>query len=106
MSTLTLSNAWLALQDHQSVMAQQHLHELFTKDPKRFNKFSLKFNDILMDYSKHPICPETISLLLALARQQELEGWIDRLDHSATFREPDIGDELFEEIKRIALFMF
>ncbi|MEE9548041.1 MAG: glucose-6-phosphate isomerase [Nitrosomonadaceae bacterium] len=79
MSTLTLSNAWLALQDHQSVMAQQHLHELFTRDPKRFNKFSLKFNDILMDYSKHPICPETISLLLALARQQELEDWIARM---------------------------
>ncbi|MEE8289343.1 MAG: glucose-6-phosphate isomerase [Nitrosomonadaceae bacterium] len=79
MSTLTLSNAWLALQAHQSAMAQQHLRELFARDPQRFNKFSLKFNDILMDYSKHPICPETISLLLVLARQQGLEDWIARM---------------------------
>ena len=55
MSTLTLSSAWLALQAHQSLMAQQHLRELFALDSQRFNRFSLKFNDILMDYSKHPV---------------------------------------------------
>ncbi|TFH08162.1 MAG: glucose-6-phosphate isomerase, partial [Nitrosomonadales bacterium] len=79
MSTLTLSNAWLSLQAHQSVMAQEHLRELFDQDPQRFNSFSLKFNDILMDYSKHPICLKTINLLLALARQQRLEDWISRM---------------------------
>ncbi|MEE8254870.1 MAG: glucose-6-phosphate isomerase [Nitrosomonadaceae bacterium] len=79
MSTLTLSSAWLALQAHQSLMAQQHLRELFALDSQRFNRFSLKFNDILMDYSKHPVCHETISLLLILARQQGLEDWIARM---------------------------
>ncbi|TDI77954.1 MAG: glucose-6-phosphate isomerase [Betaproteobacteria bacterium] len=87
MSTLTLSSAWLALQAHQSAMAQQHLRELFARDSQRFNRFSLKFNDILMDYSKHPVCHETISLLLVLARQQRLEDWITRM-----FRGEKIND--------------
>jgi glucose-6-phosphate isomerase len=76
MSTLTTSSAWLSLQAHQPVMAQQPLRELFARDPQRFNNFSLKFNDILMDYSKHPVSLDTINLLLALACQQGLEGRI------------------------------
>ena len=79
MSTLTLSPAWLELQAHQPVMAQQHLRELFAQDQQRFAKFSLQFNDILLDYSKHPVSVESVNLLLALARQQGLEDWIARL---------------------------
>lgn len=79
MSTLTQSPAWLALQLHQQVMAEQHLRELFARDNQRFDKFSLQFNDILLDYSKHPVSMATIPLLLALARQQGLEDWIARM---------------------------
>lgn len=79
MSSLIQSPAWLALQAHQPVMAQQHLRELFQKDPQRFEKFSLLFNDILMDYAKQPISRETIDRLLALAHQQQLESWIARM---------------------------
>jgi len=79
MSTLTTSSSWLSLQTHQPVMAQQDLRELFAQDPQRFNNFSLKFNDILMDYSKHPISLDTINLLLSLARQQGLEGQISEM---------------------------
>jgi len=79
MSTLTTSSAWLSLQAHQPVMAQQPLRELFARDPQRFNNFSLKFNDILMDYSKHPISLDTINLLLALARQQGLEARVSEM---------------------------
>ncbi|MEK7842641.1 MAG: glucose-6-phosphate isomerase, partial [Pseudomonadota bacterium] len=79
MSTLTLSPAWLALQAHQPVMAKQHLRELFARDSQRFDKFSLRFNDMLLDYSKQPVSAETITLLLALARQQGLEDWIARM---------------------------
>ena len=57
-------------------MAQYHLRELFQKDPKRFEDFSLIFKDILMDYSKQPINKETVGLLIALAHQQKLEDWI------------------------------
>ena len=79
MSALTQSPAWRALQAHQTVMSQQHLRELFHRDPQRFNKFSLSFSDMLIDYSKQPISDETVELLLTLARQQQLEGWIARM---------------------------
>ena len=79
MSSLTQSPAWAALQAHQSALAPVHLLTLFKQDPQRFDKFSLSFNDILLDYAKQPVNSETIKLLLALARQQELEEWIARL---------------------------
>ena len=79
MSSLTQSPAWLALQAHQPIIARQHLRELFQKDPQRFEKFSLHFNDLLMDFSKQPISHDTTHLLLALAQQQKLQTWITRM---------------------------
>ena len=79
MSSLTQSSAWIALQAHQSVIAKSHLRDLFNQDPLRFEKFSLLFNDILLDYAKQQVTGKTIELLLALARQQNLEDWIVRL---------------------------
>lgn len=79
MSTLTRSSAWLALNAHQSDMATHHLRTLFAEDPQRFDKFSLRFGDILLDYSKQPVDETTIRLLLALAKQQHLENWITRM---------------------------
>lgn len=61
------------------VMAQQRLRTLFQQDSRRFEKYSLSFDDILMDFSKQPINQETIDLLLALAHQQQLKYWIDRM---------------------------
>ncbi len=79
MSFLTQSPAWQALQAHRSMMAPQHLCELFKQDPQRFDKCSLLFNDMLLDYSKQPVNDETKKLLLMLARQQDLAGWISRM---------------------------
>jgi glucose-6-phosphate isomerase len=78
-SNLTESPAWKALVDHQRKMAAVHMRTLFAEDRDRFKKFSLSFGDILFDFSKHRIAPETIELLLALARQADLKGWIDRM---------------------------
>lgn len=79
MSALTHSPAWLALKTHHSVMTTRHLRQLFHDDPSRFEKFSLCFKDILMDFSKQPVTAETVDLLLALAQQQQLQSWIARM---------------------------
>ena len=78
-SSLTQSPAWLALQAHHAIMAQQHLRDLFQQDSQRFEKFSLTLNDILLDFSKQPLQQETVDLLLMLARQQKLSDWIGRM---------------------------
>ncbi len=72
MSVLTLSAAWRALQEHHKKMTAVHMRDLFAADPARFQKFSLRFEDILFDYSKNRITEETMVHLLALAEEAGL----------------------------------
>jgi len=79
MSTLTSSAAWKALETHQREMANIHMRDLFAQDPQRFHKFSLQFQDLLLDYSKNRITEKTMQLLRDLARQADLKGWTDKM---------------------------
>jgi glucose-6-phosphate isomerase len=79
MARLTQHPSWKALCDHQKAIASQHMRDLFKADPKRFNKFSLKLDDLLLDYSKHRITEETLSLLFQIAREAKVEDWRDRM---------------------------
>lgn len=55
------------------------MRDLFAQDAKRFDKFSLKFADILFDYSKHRITGETLPMLFQLAREAKIEEWRDKM---------------------------
>ena len=79
MPKLSYSPAWLALQAHQQTIAETHMRDLFAADPKRFEKFSILFKDILFDFSKHRITEETLDLLLNLAREMDVKGWTDKM---------------------------
>ena len=67
MSSLTTSKAWSALQNHYQQTQNDHVRDAFKKDPDRFKKFSISFNEILFDYSKNRISEDTLSLLFELA---------------------------------------
>lgn len=71
--------AWKALQQHYKEVKKLHLRDLFAEDPKRFEKFSATFNDILLDYSKNRITSETMKLLLQLAREAKVKKWIEKM---------------------------
>ena len=79
MSELTQCNAWRALTDHYFEICDQHMRDWFAQDPQRFERFSLRFEDILLDYSKNRITAETLGLLLDLARERNLPDWIARM---------------------------
>lgn len=79
MTTLTQFPAWQKLCDHQKTVLPLHMRDLFAADPKRFEKFSLKFDDLLFDYSKHRITDETLPLLLQMAREANIEQWRDKM---------------------------
>ena len=79
MSSLTQSPAWSALEAHHDILAPQQMRDLFAADPQRFAKFSLRFKDILLDYSKNRITEETKTLLLTLAKQAGVEAYRDRM---------------------------
>ncbi|OIR01000.1 glucose-6-phosphate isomerase [mine drainage metagenome] len=55
------------------------MRDLFAKDANRFSKYSLKFSDLLLDYSKHRIDDKTLPMLMQLAREANVEGWRDRM---------------------------
>jgi glucose-6-phosphate isomerase len=79
MSNLTESAAWKALQKEHAAVSQLHLRQLFATDPKRFENFSLKACDILLDYSKNRVTEETMRLLFDLARQADVKGWTAKM---------------------------
>jgi glucose-6-phosphate isomerase len=79
MSTLTSSPAWKALLAHKQSIASVTMRELFAQDPQRFAKLSREACGIFVDYSKHRTTDETWPLLLALAKQQDVEGWRDKM---------------------------
>jgi glucose-6-phosphate isomerase len=79
MAALTKLPVWQKLCLHQQAIAATHMRDLFASDANRFNKYSLKFTDILFDYSKHRINDETLPLLMQLAREANIENWRDRM---------------------------
>lgn len=79
MSDLTHCDAWRALTDHYYEVADQHMRDWFAQDAERFHRFSIQFEDILLDYSKNRITAETLGLLLDLARERGLPDWIERM---------------------------
>jgi glucose-6-phosphate isomerase len=79
MARLTLHPSWEKLCEHEKTISTLHMRQLFKADPQRFEKFSLKLDDLLLDYSKHRITEETLTLLFQLARDAKIEAWRDRM---------------------------
>ena len=68
--------AWKKLELHYTEMQKASMQELFQLDASRTDKFNLKWNDFLIDYSKNIINQETLQLLLELADEVGLKSAI------------------------------
>jgi glucose-6-phosphate isomerase len=68
-TTLTARPAWQALTAHHEAIRDVHLRELFAADPERGTRMTASGGSLFLDYSKHRATPETITLLVALARE-------------------------------------
>ena len=73
----TQTKSWKALESHFEVAKDFKLVDLFKNDPDRFEKFTLKFDSILLDFSKNLLTDETLKLLIDLAKEVELDKAID-----------------------------
>ncbi|MDX6351274.1 MAG: glucose-6-phosphate isomerase [Streptomyces sp.] len=58
---------WHALVKHREEFGDTHLRELFAADPGRGERYTLQVGDLYLDYSKHLVNDETLSLLRELA---------------------------------------
>ncbi len=77
--SLVQTPAFQALAEHKKTIEALHLRDMFKGDAKRFETFSIEIGDIFLDYSKHRITTATMRLLFALARQQNVESWRDKM---------------------------
>ncbi|WP_417690690.1 glucose-6-phosphate isomerase [Roseibium sp.] len=57
-----------ALKTHAQSLQDQSLRQMFAADAERFDKFSARFEDLLLDYSKSIIDQKSLDLLLQLAK--------------------------------------
>lgn len=69
----TSTKAWQKLRLHFEETRGVDLGELFASDPQRGRKFSLVWEDFILDYSKNLISEKTRSLLLELAGECGLD---------------------------------
>lgn len=77
--SFTELKSYKALHEHHAKLSNVHMRDLFHQDPKRFDKFTFHFHDILVDLSKNIITEETLKLLLDLAHERNLKQWIDKM---------------------------
>lgn len=71
----TQTKAWAKLQAHYEKMKATRLDELFAADPDRASKMTFSVGGLDADLSRTHVTQETLSLLLDMAREQNLEQW-------------------------------
>ncbi|MBK6948529.1 MAG: glucose-6-phosphate isomerase [Haliscomenobacter sp.] len=75
----TQTASWKNLEAHFTAIHPLHLRDLFQNEPDRFQRFSLQFEDILVDFSKNRISEETLGFLFDLARECGLPAAIESM---------------------------
>ncbi len=65
MANQAVSAAFAALDAHRRDIERVGVAELFAADPGRFERFHVRLDDLLFDFSKHRIDQATLPLLLA-----------------------------------------
>ncbi len=81
--------SWKKLAGHYESMKAVQMKELFERDPARFSRFSTRFEDILLDYSKNIINAETFGLLTELAAEAGVQEAIGKMFAADTINETE-----------------
>lgn len=75
----TKTQAWKALTQHYAEMKTAQMKKMFADDPKRFEHFSLRFDEMLFDFSKNIISAKTMEHLQQLAAETKVEAAIGKM---------------------------
>jgi len=85
----TTTKSWQNLRRHYEKTKSLHMRALFAEDPQRFDKFSIRFNDLIVDYSKNRITQETFKSLITLAEECDLKNAIENMFSGAKINETE-----------------
>lgn len=75
----TTTRAWQELKQHFNEMKEVQMKDLFRGDPERFDKFSMRNDDILFDFSKNIISDKTLRLLIQLSEECKVKECINAM---------------------------
>jgi glucose-6-phosphate isomerase len=73
------TKTWKELEEHYAIITNIHMKDMFSENPGRFSDFSLRFNDILVDYSKNIINKDTMKLLIQIADEMDVKDAIHKM---------------------------
>ena len=85
----TETQSWKNLVDHYKKMKIVHMRDLFADDPDRFKKYSIRFDGILLDYSKNIITEDTLKLLLKLTDDVGLRDALNKMFNGERINETE-----------------
>ena len=77
--TLTELTAWKELEKQYAETRSAHMRDMFAKNPRRFEEFSVSAGDLFLDYSKNRIDRKTMDLLIELAKETGVEAARDKM---------------------------
>lgn len=73
------TKAWSSLKQHQQQAQEWRIADLFATDKRRFERYSIRFSDILFDYSKNILTDDIKQSLIALANECGLPAAIEAM---------------------------
>ncbi|MFH0975015.1 MAG: glucose-6-phosphate isomerase [Spirochaetota bacterium] len=73
------TKAWKKLAEQHALLKNMQMKDLFKKDKQRFDNFSVRFEDILLDYSKNIIDKKTMKLLIELAKETQVKRSLEKM---------------------------
>lgn len=79
MSNLLKQKEWRELSKLSKKMKKAHMRDLFKKDKKRAQKYSIRFNEFILDYSKNLIDKKTFKALISLALYSDLKRSVNKM---------------------------
>ena len=85
----TETQSWKNLVEHIKEMKSVHMKDLFADDPDRFKKYSIRFDGILVDYSKNIITEHTLKLLLKLTDDVGLRDALNKMFNGERINETE-----------------
>jgi len=71
--------SWEKLSNHFQEVKHIHIKDLFINNKDRFKEFSLRFNDLLFDFSKNRLTNNTLRLLYQLAYESGVKESINQM---------------------------
>ena len=74
MSSLNKLSSWIDIGNHFKKISDKSLNEMFKEDKDRFNKFSIKGESLLLDFSKNHIDDRMMKLFSQLLDEIDLKG--------------------------------